>query len=382
MDTNEPQATLRETIESAIEAHTEPPVETGVEPTEPVEQKSGRTAGRARDETGKLLPGKPVKEQPKEPVQAAKEPVAEPPKSPGTPPGIEANTEAPAAAPILTRPEGCPSSWPKEMWGHWVKLNSDMPLSPQEARQLAQFNAKRETQFATGVSTYKQIADTAKPLMDAIAPYQADLEQHGIKADEMVSRLLSAHKQLALGSPHQKLQLFSKLAQDYGIPIQALYDQQSQMQFLAQPYSPPAPPTPQVPDIQKLIEQTIASREVEQTVSSMAADTQKYPFFNYVRADMAQLLETGEATDLNDAYQKCLELPQHAMLTSVMQKQQEQQAEQQRVAAAQATVRAARANAVSPKSATPMVGGEPQGKKGVRDALREAISQHAGGARV
>lgn len=378
MEQNEPQATLRESIESAIEVHSEPSAEPAAAPSEPVESKPGRTAGRARDESGKLLPGKAVREETKT------EPVAEPPKTPGTPPGIEANPnpEVPAAAPIVTRPEGCPSSWPKDLWPLWVKMNTDAPLSPQEARQLAQFNAKRETQFATGVSTYKQIADTAKPLMDAIAPFQADLEQHGIKAEEMVSRLMSAHKQLALGSPHQKLQLFTKLAQDYGIPIQALYDQQTQQQFLAQPYAPPAPPTPQAPDIEKLIEQTLTNREVQQTVASMAQDTQKYPFFNYVRADMAQLLESGEATDLHEAYEKCLELPQHAMLTTVLQQQQAQAAEQQRQAAAKATVRVARANAVSPKSSTPAVAAEPTSKKGVRDALREAVALHAGGARV
>lgn len=380
MEQNEPQATLRESIESAIEVHSEPPVEPSAAPAEPVVEKPGRTAGRARDESGKLLPGKAVREN----TQAvAKEAAPEPSPNVSSPPSAgEPPIDAPAAAPIVTRPEGCPSSWPKDLWPLWVKMNTDAPLSPQEARQLAQFNAKRETQFATGVSTYKQIADTAKPLMDAIAPFQADLEQHGIKAEEMVSRLMSAHKQLAMGSPHQKLQLFTKLAQDYGIPIQALYDPQTQQQYLAQPYVPAAAPAPQQPDIEKLIEQTLANREVQQTVASMAQNTEKYPFFNYVRADMAQLLESGEAADLNEAYEKCLELPQHAMLTTVMQKQQEQAAEQQRQAAAKATVRVARANAVSPKSSTPATAAEPTGKKGVRDSLREAIAIHAGSARV
>ena len=380
MANEEQQATLRETIQSSIEQHSEPetPVVAPVEqvaaekPAEPVESKPGRTAGRARDEQGKLLPGKAeVAEIPK-PVAAA--PVAE--QAPTVP-----AVETPVVPPIQR-----PSSWSKEMWPLWDKLNTGAPLTAQEARQIAEYNAKRETQFATGVSTYKQIADTAKPLMDAIAPFKADMDQHGIQAPEMVHRLMSAHKNLSLGSPQQKLSMFNQLAQQYGIPIQALYDQNAQNQFLATPHIPQQQPAPAQTDIASQVEQILAAREVQQTVTSMAADTQKYPFFNYVRSDMAQLLETGEATDLSDAYQKCLELPQHAMLTSVLQQQQEQavakQQEQDRAATVQATARVARANAVSPKSATPAAAGQPTGKQGVRDALREAVAIHAGGARV
>jgi hypothetical protein len=189
---------------------------------------------------------------------------------------------------------------------------------------------------------------------------------------------MQAHKTLALGSPQDKLQLFSKLANDYGIPLQALYDQGAQQQFLATPHTPQ--PAPQ-PDIAKLVDQVIASRELNQTVESMARDKEKYPFFQYVRPTMAQLLETGEATDLHDAYQKALEHPDHAVFSTVQQQQQAQAAEQQRIAAAQATARVARANTVSPKTATPAAAA-PTGKQGVRESLREAIAMHAGGARV
>ena len=63
---------LRDTIANAVEEHV--PTEAGVDPGKVVEgtippetpapaEKPGRTAGRARDEAGKLLPGKPEKKE-------------------------------------------------------------------------------------------------------------------------------------------------------------------------------------------------------------------------------------------------------------------------------------------------------------------------------
>lgn len=394
MADEEARATLRETLVESIAQHSEPEAPAApagdlinqdtdhpgyLTPPESAQekairdQKPGRTAGRARAPDGKLLPGKAQRDsaaQVQKPVESvlSSAPAAQP-----------APAAAEPALPAIPRP----SSWKKEMWPVWDKLTTGQQLTPQEARQVAEYNAQRETQFATGVSTYKQIADTAKPVMDAIAPFQADLDKHGIQAPDMVYRLMSAHKTLALGGPQQKLQLFAKLANDYGIPIQALYDEGVRNQFFASaPPQAQQPAQQSMPDINALVNQALEQREVKQTVASMASNKEKYPFFSYVRPTMAQLLESGEATDLEDAYQKALNDPEHELLTTVQQQQQAQAAEQQRVAAAKATAQVARANTVSPRSATPAAAAPSGGNKGVRDALREAISQHAGNARV
>lgn len=383
MADEEKQATLRDTIMESIATHSDSNTETAtpapdvvVAPSTPETQepaKPGRTAGRARDEHGKLLPGKADKTD-KPQIAAPEQPK---PAEPTT--AIEVKPAAPAAASIPR-----PSSWKKEMWPIWDKLVAGETLTGDEAKQVAQYNAQRESQFASGVSTYRQIAESAKPLMDAITPFQADLDKYGVQAPQLVHSLMSAHKSLALGSPHEKLQIFNKLANDYGIPLQALYDQNAQQQFLAQPhYRQPEQPQQQPQDIAALIERTLADREVKQTISSMQSNKEKYPFFEYVRGTMAQLLDSNAATDLEDAYEQALAAPEHALLSTVMQSQHAQQQEAQRIAAAQATVRAARANTISPKSATPAsVANADVGKKGVRAALRDAMDQHAGNARV
>jgi len=381
MENEEQQATLADTIRESIEQHRpeQEPVAAPAEaaPASPAEpDKPGRTAGRARAPDGKLLPGKAER-----PEIAAEQPK---PEAATPSPSAEAKPAVPAAT-TAQAPIQRPSSWKKDMWPIWDKMTNGEQLSPQEARQVAEYNAQRESQFATGVSTYKQMAESAKPVLDAIAPFQQDLDANGIKAPDMVYRLMSAHKTLALGAPQQKLQLFAKLAQDYGIPIQALYDQNAQQQYLSQPHyqQPQAQAPQQAPDIAALVRQELQAAKTHETVQSMAADTQKYPFFHYVRSDMAQLLDSLEATDLADAYEKALELPQHAMLKGWQQPAAAPTSIQQQPANPQAVARAARASAVSPRSATPAIAAAPDtGKQGVRSALSAAIAQHAGGSRV
>lgn len=387
MALEEAQPTLRETLLDSIATVTETPAADTVTPAaqpseaavapvpaaESAAEKAGRLAGRSRDDRGRVLPGKPVKTsaaQAQTPVESvlSSAPAAQP---------------APAAAEPALAPIPRPSSWKKEMWPVWDKLVAGTPLDAKEARQVAEYNAQRETQFATGVSTYKSVAEAAKPVMDAIAPFKADLDRHGIQAPDMVHRLMSAHRSLALGSPHEKLSLFSKLANDYGIPIQALYDQNAQQQYLASaPAQAPQPQASQPQDINRLVEQAIVNREVQQTIAQMEANKEKYPFYPYVKATMAQLLEANEANDLDDAYQKALEHPEHALLTTVQHSQQAQAAEAARRATAQATVTAARANTVSTRSATPAPAAAPTGAKSVRDSILSAVEQVRGGVRV
>ena len=376
MAQEEAQATLREALTDSIAQHSEPapepaaPAEETAAAPEPAAepQKPGRTAGRPRAPDGKLLPGKPAKDSAAQatPIDAGATSV-EPP---------------PVAAEPAIQPIPRPSSWKKEMWGIWDKMATGQPLDAKEARQVAEYNAQREQQFAGGVSTYKQEAERAKPLLEAIAPFQADLDKHGIQAPQMVHRLMAAHRALALGSPQEKVQQFTRLLQDYGIPLQALYDPAVQQQYIQSAPAQQSMPQQQAPDINALVEKALSEREVKQTVASMERDTEKYPAFQYVRNTMAQLLETNAATDLDDAYQQALSAPEHAFLTQALQQQQAQATEAQRVAAAQKTAAVARANTVSPRSATPAAAAAPSGKSTVRDALRESIAAITGGARV
>ena len=351
----ESQSTLREVLEEQVASANEANAE--------ITETSQEKADRVRDEKGRFAEKteKPEKVEKVEPVKVV----------------------APAPDEVIEAPQPIPrpSSWKKEMWPIWDKLNSGAQLSAQEARQVAEYNSQREQQFASGVSTYKQEAERAKPIMDAIAPFAQEIQQAGAMAPQLISNLLGAHQTLYRGTPTQKLQLLAKVAQDYGIPLQAFYDQNVQQQYLN---SAPRQQIqqPQAPDIHHLVEEALTERELKQTVEQMARNTEKYPFFHYVRSTMGQLLAQNEATDLDDAYHKALDAPEHSMLTSLTQQQHNQAEEQRKLEAQQKVAKVARSNAVSTKSATPASSGASSGKTSVRDALIEAMAAHQGNARV
>lgn len=304
-------------------------------PTETATEK----ADRLRDEAGRF---KKADEQPVKP---------------------EASQDAATApvAPVEARKP--PSSWKKEYWEAYQKLDP----------QVAEYINQRESQFASGVSTYKAEAERARELNEAIAPFAQDLQTHGIHPAQWVRNLGLAHQTLVKGTPEQKLATFQKLAQDYGIPIQAIQSGQIDpvMQYVA-----PLQQTVQElrgqlnnwQQQQQQQEQTALQKEIE---AFAAAHEQ----FETVKETMAGLLQSGLAPDLKSAYDKALRLNDEAW-----QAEQHRRAEAERAAAAE-KVAQARAKAISTKSATP-TGVMGSSKKDLRSVLSENVEQFLGGERV
>ena len=357
--------TLRDTIESAVNtvedsqtapatpAVTTPAVETPVvdkaQVTAPETDKAGRTAGRPRDEHGRLLPGKPDPA-----AKAAIPPVVEPP---------------PVVAPQPSRKP--PSSWKKELWDHYGKLDP----------ALQDYIDQREGEFAKGVSTYKTEYESVKPLADAIEPLMPTLRQYNIQPAQWITNMGQAHHSLVFGNPQQKLQMFTKLAQDYGVPLQALYDPQAQQQYLMQ--QAVQPPAPQ-PDVRALVQEqmneVLAKQDLQQFEAAKdSAGNPVYPHYATVRNTMAQLLESGAAEDLKSAYDKAIRLHDDIWEAEQKAKQATAQKAQQEAQARQ--VAQAKAAAVSPRTATP---GAESAKttKGVRAAVEAALEARAGDGRV
>lgn len=328
-------------------------------PQEP--DKPGRTAGRPRDANGRLLPGKPEK----------------PAAAPGSSAAGVTAPEQPQA-PAKPRPPR-PSSWKKEMWDHWEKIDP----------QVAEYLAQREDQFAKGVSTYKQEWDAVRPMAEAMAQFAPLLQQHGIRPEQWITNLGNAHKTLALGTPEQKLSAFVKLATDYKIPLHEMVVQGQDGKLYINPNiaaQAPAPQQPQAPDIDAIVDQKLMAREVSREIQSFIDATdekgeKQHPHFEAVRETMIGLLQANLATDPKDAYQQALRHPRHADIYAQVQQQEQAQEAARKAQEAAAAVARARKSAVSVKPSTPSVSGEPK-PKGVRGAIEAAFEQHEGGGRV
>lgn len=365
---------LRDQLSEAIEQHqseapaaeTPPAAQPAIEaeassaPATEGEEKPGRTAGRPRDEKGRLLPGKREQEA-QAPTQAA-------------------SAQAPAApAPWAIKR---PTTWRKETAGVWEKLEKGEQITLDEARRLAEEAAKRDGDFVTGVSTYKDAVEKAKPLMEAMQAFQPLLEQHRIQPAQWITNLGNAHKALALGSPQDKLAMFARLARDYQVPLDGLFVRgQDGQVYLNQQLLQHAPAQQQAQeDPRQIVKAMLAEERAAQTIAQMEKDAEKYPHFQTVRQDMGRLLDSGLAQDLDSAYKAALRLPQHAELFEAEQALARQKEEEQRKAQAIAQAQRARANTVSPRSATPT--GQGNGSaKGLRSQLAEAW-ESVGGGRV
>lgn len=301
--------------------------------TAPAEEKVGRTAGRARDEHGRLLPG--------------------PAKRVETPAVI-----APAAAQVEEAP---PSSWKKEHWESYRTL----PLPVQK------YIKQREEQYIGGVTTYRQEAEAAREVREALAPFEQDFRMAGVTPAQGVAKLAETHRAIRAAPPEAKIQIFQRLAQEYGVPLHAVQSGQVDpvMQYL----------TPLQQQIEQLRLQQNSWQEQQQNAERTSMQTEietfaaEHEHFDAVRPVMAGLLQSGLAKDLTSAYEKAVRMDES--LAAAPQPAVPARSNPQ-------VIQRARSAAVSTKSATPAGSVAASGKKDVRSILEETVDQFLGGARV
>ena len=259
-----------------------------------------------------------------------------------------------------------PDSWKKDRQADWDAMTP--------AQQT--YVKEREDQYFKGISTYQQEWKGAKPLLDAVAPFLPELQKHNITPEAWITSLGRAHQVLATGDGQSKLQMFARLAQDYGVPLQALYDPAFAQQFVQQTLQhQTAAPQPQ--DINKTVREILAEEDAKRKFAEFERDIPtKYPHYDVVRPDMALLLDAGKAKDYPSAYSMALRL--HDDLFAAEQAAKGKADEAARLEAQRKTVAAAKGSAVSVKSATPASAGAAP-KKGIRSQLEDAYDQHVGG---
>lgn len=346
------ETTLREALSSAFETQeTETPVEpvaettTEVAPSATLETEEQK-ADRLRDEKGRFAPKDSAL------AQAIQTPPAD-------------SQAAPVQA---TEPRKPPSSWKKDYWEAYQKLDP----------QLAEYINQREQQFASGVSTYREEALKAKELNDALAPFMPEFAAHGVQPSQWIRNMGTAHQTLLRGSPEQKLQAFQKLAQDYGVPLHSI--QSGQIDPVMQYVSPLQEQVLQLRGQLTNWQQQQEQQQQKTMLEEIEAFKVDAPHFEEVRETMAGLLQAGLAPDLKSAYDKAIRMNDE--IWQAEQQRRSQEAEKQRREAAAAEVARARANALSPRGSTPVGNMGSSGKKGLRDLLEEQVTATLGGGRV
>ena len=266
-----------------------------------------------------------------------------------------------AEPPVWRRP---PASWRKDFHDVWQKADPKMQ----------EYAWQREEQMRAGVEPLLAKAQFADTMQEAIEPYLPTIQGMGLTPEKAVSALMQADYTLRTAPAQQKMQLFAQLAQSYGINLGAMG---------ANPQAAPQNSVdPLVWQLQNELnnvrgevmgwKQQQEMQQNQQLLGEINQFSLKADHFEEARPTMIQLLQSGMAETLEQAYDKAIRLNPD-LFEQVSKAQQAEQAAKQAKEYNRAA-KAARAAAVSVRSATPSANTAPKAANR-RALLEEAFSE-------
>lgn len=239
----------------------------------------------------------------------------------------------PPEPPVWERP---PASWKKDYHEAWTTADP----------KLKEYAWKREEEMKAGVQPLLSKAQYADQMQQAIEPYMNNIRGLGIEAPQAVKALMEADNVLRHGSPQQKQAYFAQLAQQYGINMGETQFQPTDPNFYAIQN-----------ELAQVRGEVLNWKQQQETAQNQALLSEinqfqaKAEYFEEARPTMIQLLNSGVAQDLDDAYQKAIRLDNDLFNKQQQTLQGTQNAEKREQS--NRAAKAARAAAVSVKSSTP-----------------------------
>lgn len=274
---------------------------------------------------------------------------------------VEPKEPAPTveAAPVRK----APSSWKPAAQEAFLKADRGEALTAEEIKMLTAEAERRESDFHKGVEQFKSHSERAKAYDAAIAPYQQHLQRLGVDAPTAINALMRADVTLRTSDPATKAQYFAQLAKEYGIDLGQVRQPQQmdpQTQFLMNQLN-------ELRQSQQVWQNQVQQQEQMRAQQELQAfSSADKPHFDAVRNDMADLLETGKAKDLQEAYEMAVWMRPDVRKSLIDQ----QLADAQRKTLEQAQAQRAKTAAVGVKGSSPVgAGGQP-----VNGSLRDILS--------
>ena len=253
-------------------------------------------------------------------------------------PAVSVQSEPVSEPAVWERP---PASWKKDYHEVWQTADP----------RLKEYAWQREEEMKKGVEPLLTKAQFADQIQQAIEPYQNNIKSLGIEPTQAIQALMNADNVLRHGSPQQKAQMFATLSQQYGVNLGEINNLQQQ----------PVDPTVSMlqNELYNVRNEVMSWKQQQEAAQNQAllgeisAFSEKAEFFEDARPTMIQLLNSGMAQNLDEAYNKALRLDES--LSSKLQQSTQAQAEAAKRDSANKAAKAARAAAVSVKSSTPGV---------------------------
>ena len=261
----------------------------------------------------------------------------------------KANPDREPDGKFAANPENAKAEIPP-MPSSWAKANEEVwqSLTP-AARDLV---LKREADGAKGVEQLKAQYEPYKGLEKTIEPHKALLSSMGLTPIQGIERLITFH-QAMMSNPQRGI---LEIAQNYGVNLPAMFGPQAQ----AQRGTGNAFLDGLVREVQSLKAEREADKQaqvkaIETDLNGQIETFSKKPdreHFEVLKPAMAQLLISGLADGLDDAYDKAARLnPDVAALIDAKAKEAEAEKVRAETAkkAASLNVKSSAANTASPK---------------------------------
>jgi hypothetical protein len=263
----------------------------------------------------------------------------------------------PEEEPVWSKP---PASWKKDYHEVWMSADPKM----------REYAWQREEQMKRGVEPLLSKAQFADAMQEALEPYMDTIRGLGMSPDKAVAALAQADYTLRNSPPDQKLQYFMQLAQSYGINLG-----QAQVQ-------PQQSIDPMVYQLQNELnrvrgevmgwKQQQEMAQNQQLLNEINDFSAKAEHFEEARPTMIQLLQSGVAETLEDAYDKAIRLD--SALFDRVQQARQAEVNAKKAADKDRAAKSARAAAVSVRGSTPGTNTAPKATSR-RDMLMEALDE-------
>lgn len=278
-----------------------------------------------------------------------------------------------AVEPVVST-EPAPNAQPEVSEGHFRGWSPEQRQAfqalPPEAQKVALEVVKgRDAFYTERLTEYDQAVRATAPLVNAVQPHLDRIRTVTQDPSAYVAHVLEVDRKLQFAPYAEKVQLLSQLAQNIGVPFA-----QPQPEPFVDPLQPGGEAYPVIHDLrtqQQQLQQQVAqyraqieaahNQQTTAAIQSFAAEKApdgqpKYPHFDRVRTVMGQMMASGQAQTLAEAYTLAVKPINDAVAAELAARQKAADAAQKAVIEKAKKARPIRSTGMSPGGAVRSAG--------------------------
>lgn len=231
--------------------------------------------------------------------EGAGEEVAKDPESPkaGDPESGESNGEEEKKPEPLLKEDKAPQSWSPAAREKWNQIPDD----------LRKEIIRREEAAAVGVRQLNERFAPAVKFVESLGPILQEARNAGIEPTGYISSVMQTERALRTADTKGKFNVLLSLADQYGVPLREIINASVGQEVLQKGVQPGQPQMTLPPELVRELEESRRWRQEQEgsrVQSEIASFSNGKEFFEDVRGQMADLLQSGVAANLDDAYEK------------------------------------------------------------------------------